>query len=330
MSSGPRITVITHGHCFDGLCSAVVYTRLMRSIYGQGAQLKYFGAGYGPGPSPIDPSRMDGEQNAILDFRFSPSDKLTWYFDHHVSAFPKPEERAVYDTYVASHQGTERHKFHDGTYPSCTKYIRDIGRSVFGFDAPELEEMVRWADLIDAAAFTSAEMAVARREPALQLMTVVEHNGDDAFLARMVPRLLERPLEEVALSEDVQKAFAPLQKAHLDFIELVRQKAELRGDVVVVDLGDHDLEVASKFVTYALFPDKPYSIVLTHSPKRCKLSIGYNPWAPAPRTHHIASICERYGGGGHPAVGAVNLAGGQLVRARQIMNEIADELSKPG
>jgi hypothetical protein len=329
MSSGPRITVVTHGHCFDGLCSAVVFTRFMRSIYGEGAQLKYFGAGYGPGPSGVDPARFDGEQNAILDFRFSPSDKLTWYFDHHVSAFPSAEDRAAYDAHVASHQGTDRHMFHDGTYPSCTKYVRDIGKSVFGFEAPELDEMVRWADLIDAAAFPSAEMAVARKEPALQLMTVVEHHGDDAFLARMVPRLLERPLEEIALSDDVQRAFAPLQKGHLDFIELVRQKAELRDDVVVVDLGDRDLEVASKFVTYALFPDKRYSIVLTRSPKRCKLSIGYNPWAPRPRSHHIASICERYGGGGHPAVGAVNLAGDQLDRARQVMNEIASELSKP-
>ncbi len=326
--TGPRISVVTHGHCFDGLCSAVVFTRLMRTIYGQDAQLKYFGAGYGPGASGVEGNRLDGEQNAILDFRFSRSDKLTWYFDHHVSAFPTPEDRAVYDAYVASHEGTDRHMFHDGAYPSCTKFIRDVGKSVFGFEAPELSEMVSWADLIDAAAFTSAEMAVARKEPALQLMTVVEHHGDDAFLARMVPRLLERPLEEVATSQDVQQAFLPLQRGHHEFIDLVRRKAEQRGDVVVVDLTDRDLEVASKFVTYALYPESRYSIVLTHSPKRCKLSIGYNPWAPRPRTHHIASICERYGGGGHPAVGAINLAGNQVERAKQVMNEVAAELSK--
>jgi len=326
--SDPRITVVTHGHCFDGLCSAVVFTRLMRTIYGQNAQLKYFAAGYGPGAGGVESGKLDGVENAILDFRFSRSDKLTWYFDHHVSAFASAEDRAAYDAYVASHSGTERHMFHDGSYPSCTKFIRDTAKAVFDFEAPELDEMVRWADIIDAAAFSSAEMAVARKEPALQLMTVVEHHGDDVFLSRMIPRLLEQPLEQVALSQDVQSAFAPLQKGHLEFIEVVRKKAEQRGDVVVVDLTDRDLEVASKFVTYALFPESRYSIVLTHSPKRCKLSIGYNPWAPRPRTHHIASICERYGGGGHPAVGAINLLGKEVERAKQVMNEVAAELAQ--
>ena len=52
--------------------------------------------------------------------------------------------------------------------------------------------------MIDSAAFPSAKMAVERTEPELQLMTVVEHMGDDAFLDTMVPRLLEQPLAEVA------------------------------------------------------------------------------------------------------------------------------------
>jgi len=324
-----KITVATHGHCFDGLCSAVVFTHLLRALRGPEASFEYFGAGYGPGPNGVDPKRLRGDENAILDFRFSASEKLTWYFDHHVSAFATPEDRAAYDAYLASHSGTERHMFHDGTYPSCTKYIRDIGQKVFGVDFEPLGELVRWADIIDSASFPSAEMAVARAEPPLQLMTVIEHNGDDAMLARMVKRLSTESLDAVARSEEVQSAFAPLQKSHVDFVELVRKHATTRGDAVLVDLTDKIIEVGSKFVTYALFPESLYSIVVTRSQTKCKISIGYNPWAPRPRTHHIASICERFGGGGHPVVGAISLPAADVARAKQIAADVAEELSAP-
>jgi hypothetical protein len=323
------ITVATHGHCFDGLCSAVVFTHLMRALRGESATFEYFGAGYGPGQNGVDPAKLRGDENAILDFRFSRSEKLTWYFDHHVSAFATPEDRATYEAHVVAHEGRERHMFHDGTYPSCTKYIRDIGKGIFDVRFDGLDELVRWADIIDSANFPSAEMAVARKEPPLQLMTVIEHHGDDAMIARMVKRLSTESLDDVARSDDVQKMFAPLQSAHEGFVKLTEAHATTRGDAVLVDLSGESIDVASKFVTYALFPESLYSVVLTRSPSKCKISIGYNPWAPRPRTHHIASICERYGGGGHPVVGAISVPAGDIERAKKIASDITDELATP-
>jgi hypothetical protein len=301
---------------------------LQRALRGDLA-FEYFGAGYGPGQNGVEPSKLHGDENAILDFRFSRSEKLTWYFDHHLSAFPTPEDRATYDAHVAAHQGKGRRMFHDGKYGSCTKYIADVGKSVFDVSFDGLAELVRWADIIDSASFPSAEMAVARKEPALQLMTVIEHHGDDVMLGRMVKRLLEEPLDVVARSDEVQKAYAPLQSGHAEYVENVRSHASIRGDTVIVDLSERVLDVASKFVTYALFPESLYSVVLSRSQTKCKISIGYNPWAPRPRTHNIASICERYGGGGHAVVGAISLGVGDLARAKQITNDVAEELSRP-
>ena len=81
-----NITVATHGHCFDGMCSAVAFTHLQRSLRGPDVSFDYFGAGYGPGQNGVDPAKLKGQENAILDFRFTRSEKLTWYFDHHISA----------------------------------------------------------------------------------------------------------------------------------------------------------------------------------------------------------------------------------------------------
>lgn len=324
-----NVVVATHGHCFDGLCSAVMFTRLMRHVHrGEELSFTYKAMGYGPGQNGVDPAILVGDDNAILDFRFSPAPALSWYFDHHVSAFPGKDDRAVYEAKAQDDRPGGRHFFHDGAYGSCTKLIADVGKERFGLDTTEARELVRWADMIDSAAFPSAEMAVMRREPELQLMTVVEHKGGDAFLQTMVPRLLAGSLEEIARGEDIQQAYAPLAAQQNRFVDLVREHATTVGNVVLVDLSNVVVEVAAKFVTYALWPASAYSVVLTCSSSKCKISIGYNPWSNVPRTHNIASICERHGGGGHPVVGAISLTGAEIDKARRLVREIAEELSR--
>jgi hypothetical protein len=101
-----------------------------------------------------------------------------------------------------------------------------------------------------------------------------------------------------------------------------------RSGVVLVDLSAVLLDVAGKFVTYALFPESSYSVLLSRSKSKCKISIGYNPWAPRPRTHNIAQICERHGGGGHPVVGAISLAADKVEEAKALAASIAEELGR--
>jgi hypothetical protein len=326
------VVVATHGFCFDGLCSAVMFTRLLRHVYaGTPLRFTYRAAGYGPGQNGVDPAILAGDENAILDFRFSRSPKLTWYFDHHKSAFPTAEDRALYDGRLEreSHLSRGDHRtFHDAGYGSCTKLIADLGARYFDLDSAPMGELVRWADLIDSASFPTAEMAVARREPELALMTVVESLGDDAFLTSYVPKLLEHPLSDVASSPEVLRAFAPLKATHEAFIEKVKKHAVVHGTVVLVDLLDEIIEVGGKFITYALYPRTAYSVTLTRSKSKCKISVGYNPWSGIPRTHDISAICERYGGGGHAVVGAVALPAADLEGTRKAAMEITTELMR--
>jgi len=327
-----HVVVATHGYCFDGLCSAVMFTRLLRHVHGsEPLRFTYRGAGYGPGQNGVDPAVLSGDENAILDFRFSQSPKLTWYFDHHKSAFPTAADRSLYEARVHAEEGQRpdlRRTFHDGAYTSCTKLIADLGERYFDLDTKPMAELVRWADVIDSAAFPSAEMAVARREPELGLMTVIEHAGDDTFLTEYVPRLLVEPLHDVASSTGIREAFGPLKATHEAFVESVRRVAVVQGPVVLVDLTAETLEVAGKFVTYALYPKSAYSVTVTRSKTKCKISVGYNPWSGVVRTHDIASICERYGGGGHPVVGAVALPAGDVEAARRVAAEIVAELGR--
>jgi hypothetical protein len=320
-SKTPSVVVATHGHCFDGMCSAALFTRLAKHEIAEGAKFTYRACGYGPEQGGVDPSVLTGDENAILDFRYAKNPKLGWYFDHHATAFASPDEKEDFE------RDGGKHKFYDPDYGSCTKLIYDVSRDRFGIaDTPGIVELVRWADIIDAARFPTAEMAVTRAEPALWLMTVVENHGDDGFLSRVVPRLLGEPLEEIARSPEIQAKWLPLREGHLAFIEKVRANSQPMGSVVYVDLTEVVIEVAGKFVTYALFPKSVYSVMVTRGRTRCKISVGYNPWSGAERKHDISQICRRHGGGGHAVVGAIALPPGDYERAKSLALDIVREL----
>ncbi|MFZ4079442.1 MAG: hypothetical protein ACOYKK_08380 [Microbacteriaceae bacterium] len=89
-----KLLVATHGHCFDGMASAALFVHLLRALRGKSApELRYKSFGYGPGLRMIPEAWLDGDENAILDFRYTPSDRVNWYFDHHVTAFGSDAER---------------------------------------------------------------------------------------------------------------------------------------------------------------------------------------------------------------------------------------------
>jgi hypothetical protein len=317
-----RFVVATHGHCFDGLSSAVVFTRLMKELGAPKASFEYRTCGYGAGQTRAEEKLFSGEENAVLDYGFSPSEKLSWYFDHHRTAFGSDADRDVFEARRSSGQF-----FFDGAYSSCTKLIADVGRERFGVEMPDLGELVKWADLVDSARFASPEDAVSRTSPIMQLVSVVEHYGDDAFYKELAPELLRRPLAEVAASKAIASRYKPLGKKHERFVARVQQKSERLGRVVFVDLTESVLESVGKFVTYALFPDSVYSVVVGLLKNGPKISVGYNPWSGRPLDTDISAICARYGGGGHPVVGGISFPATAVEEARQVARSIALELN---
>jgi hypothetical protein len=160
----------------------------------------------------------------------------------------------------------------------------------------------------------------------MRLVSVVEHHGGDAFVQKYAPMLLEQPLLEIAERSEVKRRFAPIGQKHDEFVRLVREKSETRGRVVFVDLTEGVLDALGKFVTYALFPDSVYSVMVARLRNSAKVSVGYNPWSGKPLDADISALCARHGGGGHPVVGAVQLPRDQVERARLIAHEIAVEL----
>jgi len=316
-----KIKVCYHGNCFDGVSSAAVFSRFYRERIHSTWEFAYQPMMHRAGAL-FDEEAFDGDENAIVDFKYSSSPRLTWWFDHHKSAFLTVEDEAHFRA------DTSGKKFLDASYKSCTKFIADVAQSRFGFDAAPMGELIHWANKIDGALYESAAEPVEMKADAFKLALVIESDRDQKLIERIIRDLQARPPGEVARLPYVAERIEPLIERHLRAMEVIKQTARVAGPTVFFDVVGHDMEGYSKFIPYYLFPDVTYSVSVSQSSFRSKISVGSNPWAPRPRTHDLAAICERYGGGGHAVVAAISLAPEDLETARKIAAEIVEELQR--
>jgi hypothetical protein len=314
-----RVRVLYHDHCFDGAASAAFFSRFVEGKFYPGADFVYTGLAH-KASQLFEPAMFNGDVNAIVDFKYSTDPRLTWWFDHHQSAFLSPEDA------VHFRHDTSGRKFFDPTFRSCTKYIATVAREKFGYDPPDLQDLVAWADIVDGALYRDAQEAVDLLSPATQLTLVIESSQGSGTVQNIIGMMRHLTLAEIAADPAIQGLFKPLYERHLSTIEIIRKRSACTSGVVYFDLVADGLEGYNKFIPYYLFPESLYTVSVSTSTFRTKVSVGSNPWAKRPLKFNLATICERYGGGGHPGVGAISFEIGAIERARQVAREIAAEL----
>ncbi len=317
-----RLRVFFHDRCFDGAASAAVFSRFYRAKINSRAEFVYTGLAH-RAEQLFNEVDFDGDENAIVDFKYSSSPRLTWWFDHHQSAFLSPEDARHFQ------QDKSGKKFYDPNFRSCTKFVAHVAHERFSFEAPDLAELIEWADIIDGAQYPDAATAVKMEAPAMQLSLVIEASTDDGLLPRLIPMMAAHSLRDIMQDPEIAGRFRPLYQRHLESIKLIQQRARCESGVVFFDLTGLDMEGYSKFIPYHLFPESVYNVSISFSSFRTKISVGSNPWNTRPRMHNLATICERYGGGGHARVGAISFEPNALDRARRAAREIVEKLKKP-
>jgi len=316
-----RVRVLYHDHCFDGAASAAYFSRFLRGTFHPDAEFFYTGMAH-KACQIFEDSLFDGDVNAIVDFKYSSNPKLTWWFDHHESAFLSAEDEEHF------RRDTSGRKMYDPEFRSCTSFIAAMARQRFGFEAADLEELVRWADIVDGAQYSSAREAVELEAPATKLVLVIEGVRDSETVQKIIRWMQERRLEEIIEDPEIQAIYQPLYRKHLESIDIIRRQSRDDGTVVFFDLTEYPIEGYSKFIPYYLFPESLYTVSVLISSFRTKVSVGSNPWAGKPLRHNLAKICERYGGGGHARVGAISFPKGAVEQARRVAREIIEVLRR--
>ncbi len=314
-----KLRILYHGNCFDGVSSAAIFTKFYRTVFDNNADVFYTPTMHRAGNA-FDREQFDGDENAIVDFKYCPDERLTWWFDHHQSAFLSESDRKHF---LADTSGK---KFLDTQSKSCAEFIAKVAKEKYGFEDSALNELIEWAHIIDGALYESPAQCVELRSSALKLMQVIEGEKDPKFVEQIIRDLTEKTLDEIVESKPIQAKLKPILEQHWRTVDLIKEKAVYEKGVVSFDLTEEKIDGYNKFIPYYFYPETTYTVSLTQSDFRTKISVGSNPWSPRPRVHNIAEICERYGGGGHAVVGAVSLKPDELEKGKQFMREIIEEL----
>lgn len=316
-----RVRLCFHDRCFDGTASAAVFYRFFREKFDSNALFGFTGMTH-RAKHPWEEGLFDGDENVIVDFKYSNSPKVTWWFDHHQSAFL---DRADAERFRNS-PGTRM--FYEPDYKSCTKLIADVASKKFGFDTKPLSDLIYWGDIIDGAQYATPESAVELVEPATQLALVIEAAPENGVPAKLIPELAERPLTEIVKLPLVGKHLEPLLERHRKSIEILRERSEAKDGVIFFDVSDLNLEGYNKFIPYLLHRECVYSVSVSASAVRAKVSLGTNPWNQASADQNLASLAEKYGGGGHMRVSAISFEPQDVERARQAAHDLVETLRR--
>ncbi len=314
-----KVRVLYHDHCFDGAASAAFITRFLRAKFYPGADFSYTGLAH-RADQLFEDSLFDGDANVIVDFKYATHPNLTWWFDHHQSAFLSPDDAEHF-----KHDKSGR-KLFDPSYRSCTKFISTVVKEQYNFAAPDLEDLVTWADIVDGALYENAEAAVEMKAPAMKLTLVIEGSKGPGLVQKVIGLMQDHTLDEIIADPQIEAEYERLRQIHLGNIDLIRKEGSCDKGVIYFDLVNYGIEGYNKFIPYYLFPDSAYTVSILTSSFRTKVSVGSNPWVREPLRHNLATICERYGGGGHPRVGAISFPIGAVVEARKAAAEIREEL----
>lgn len=315
------VNILHHGRCFDGASSAALFAAFTRQTLGCTAKLRFVPKHHCRG-NPFEESDFRGEWSACVDFRYSQHPQLRWYFDHHRSAFAEPGDREHFE---ADRSGQ---KFHDPSASSCAQYLAQIAHHSFGFDASPYQELIHWADLIDAARFPDPQSAIGLDVAAMQLASYIQCENDLDTISGFIEDLLRYPLDTIAKADYVRRVMRPRKVEHQQNIQAVAQAASVEGELVVYDLFEESPRVLNHFIPYFHHPQARYAVGgYQHQDKGLRITVGFNPWHPSgKREHDLAAICERFGGGGHPYVAGCSFAKHEQKAARAALREICQHL----
>ena len=201
---------------------------------------------------------------------------------------------------------------YDPSFRSCTMYIATVARERFGFDAPDLAELVHWADIIDGAQYPNAKEAVELAAPAMRLTLVIEGSKGSETVQKIIRMMRHQSLAEIAADPEIQAVYQPLYERHLQSIDIIRQQARCDDGVVFFDLVGHDLEGYNKFIPYYLFPESVYTVSVSHVQFPDQGFGGIEPLGrgagEAQPGDHLRALRRRRA----PRVGAISLSPGRI------------------
>lgn len=298
---------------FDGMVAAAVLASVLTDVNGD--RVEWASVNYD--------QRRDwtsfgaGQRIAIVDFHFHP--RAEYWFDHHPTTFLTPELRATY-------KPSERWKW-DESSPSCPPIILKHAREHWDYRPSErFLEMARWSDIIDAAKYDSVDQAIFGDAPALRIARALTVAPSNDWIDQIVGGMTTKSLREIAESDTLEQAHQRASRNRDRALEQFPPTVVWNRDSVLFYNASSGKIRRERFAPFYHHPDISYAVGVIPTRSGFHVTCGENPWKPpGERGLHVGEIMERYGGGGHRAVGGANPP--SLEDALRVAEEIANELA---
>jgi oligoribonuclease NrnB/cAMP/cGMP phosphodiesterase (DHH superfamily) len=235
----------------------------------------------------------------ILDFPYHPG--AVFWFDHHPSAFRRPEwERKFKAT---------KHLNFDVSYLSCCRLVVDRLAENFGYKPPpRIKDLAKWLDIIDAARYTSAAQTIKFESPALKINACIDREALSANRLKKYAELLsELPFPGVLKDASVSTVFEKIKRDHRAALRYYKNESKLSGNVVTIDETPIARAIA-RFAPLYFHPEAAFLIRMRREKtgkRPWRISAGVNPWNTPDKFPPIGKLLSRWGGGGHDAVGGI-------------------------
>jgi hypothetical protein len=224
-----------------------------------------------------------GAINALLDYRYSHVELLTWYFDHHVSAFQEEGRRGPFPrrrlgaevsrrrlrvVHAAPHRRGPRALRVDRPRPRRARLVvrRDRRRALPRRRRGELLRPAR-----DAA-----------------IAAVIQEQGDEHLNVAAHPAPRVAPAGRGGGAPGVSRASGPIKQRHDGASKRMADKSgeqrARRGLVRPQPTRPSRPWRSSSGTSSSLRRSTAWCC--SRNPKRVKISVGFNPWAKKPRRKH--------------------------------------------
>lgn len=276
---------------FDGRVSAAVFLDFLRLRGDEAAN--YFAVDHYIRPKWDAMVKRSKNPVVIFDFYFHP--KAEFFFDHHLTTFVR----------VDWEKNFKRTKYLnlDFKYESCCHLVYDVLTKNFGYKPDKhIKNLVKWADIVDAAKYKSAKDTIELTAPALQVDAYIDHKSQKGDPLRWIIEELSRK-DLVKVSKD-RRVAAVLKQVKLKVkrsLEFHKKNLQVYDKVCFIDLSSGKVE-RLRFAPHYLVPNLSYIVTLLRSGKVYRVAVGANPWRPSLHKHDLRKLVrERYGfkAGGH-------------------------------
>jgi hypothetical protein len=294
-------TIYLHFPCFDGIVSGALAILFLGKLRGWRFD-SVNGVNYDLQANWLNTHLP--QHSCVVDFLYHP--EAEFWCDHHTTTFLNSNLRADFEARQQTLQ------IYDQESRSCARLLWNRGAAVLG-GAGWLEEMVDWADRIDAADYDDVNQALFGVHPALQISRSLAVDADSSYCDFLVRALCDLSMRELAALPEIQRRVVQADELNSQGLSKIEKKIRLHGNIAVFDVATEKVSI-NRYSAFYFHPNVRYSLGTFRSSDATVVRVSANPWLHfnSPNLGEmIRAAAETAGllsaGGGHARVGSLRL-----------------------